>query len=111
MIIYGWGRRTTKDEGPSRTYTCSNCRNVNRFKLLTVRKWFTLFFIPLIPYETKHLEVCPICRAGRAIAVAEMQALKQEAMNDQAYITGGAIPGPIPPPVATPGNAGQRIDP
>ncbi len=110
MIIYGWGRRTSKEVGQSRTYTCPNCRNVNRFRLTTVRKWFTLFFIPLIPYETSHLELCPICRAGRKIGKAEMEDLLKEAMADQSYITGGS-PAPSIPPVVDPGPSGQRVDP
>ena len=104
MIIFGWGRRTRTDHGVSRTYTCNNCRNVNRFRLLTVKKWFTLFFIPVIPYETTHLELCPICQSGRKIAKAELEALKQEALMDQQYIMGSApaavtpaTPDPSPP--------------
>jgi hypothetical protein len=103
MIIYGWGRRTTKDEGPSRTYVCNNCRNTNRFRLITVKKWFTLFFIPVFPYSSDHVELCPICKQGRKIAKAEMDALKQEALNDQAYVTGAAAPPMAAPPSPPPG--------
>jgi hypothetical protein len=105
MIIYGWGRRTRKDEGLSRAYTCNNCRNASRFRLLTVKTWFTLFFVPLIPYSTKHFELCPVCSRGRELTKPELLALKQEGLQDQAYITGSAAQ-VAPPPVLDPG-AGQ----
>lgn len=104
MIIYGWGRRTRKDEGLSRAYTCNNCRNSNRFQLMTVKTWFTLFFIPVIPYNTKHVELCPVCKAGRTLTKPELMALKQEGQTDQAYIMGqqSALSTPPAPPVAPP---------
>lgn len=108
MIIYGWGRRTTKDEGPSRTYACNNCRNTNRFRLLTVRKWFTLFWIPVLPYFTEHFELCPICRAGRLIHKPELMALQQEALQDQGYLT-GTPPPPLSAPPSPPTNPPGQI--
>jgi len=110
MIIWGWGRRTTTDYGMSRSYTCNNCRNVNRFRLLGVKKWFTLFFIPVFPYETSCLELCPICRAGRKLQKQELEALKLEAMNDQSYIS-GSVPQSIPAPPIQSANPNQATDP
>ena len=40
---------------------CPNCHNQTFYRYTTVTKWFSLFFIPLIPYSTKHYLVCPVC--------------------------------------------------
>lgn len=32
-------------------------------ELLKITTWFTLFFIPVIPYKTEYISVCPICNS------------------------------------------------
>ena len=64
MIVFGWGRRTVHDAGPVAFQKCERCQNRSWFHLLTIRRWFTLFFIPIIPYETRHRMICPVCTAG-----------------------------------------------
>jgi hypothetical protein len=60
-IIFGWGGGTPKDLGPAVPYTCPNCRNQGFFRYFIARKWFRLYFIPVVPYESRHLLVCPVC--------------------------------------------------
>ncbi len=87
MIIFGFGRRRVKDCGEGATYTCPNCHNTSRFRLLIRRTWFTLFFIPVIPYETAYLELCPVCRYGGEIKKADFEAKMADAAADKSYIT------------------------
>ena len=61
MIIVGWGHRTVKNYGAVRKIECSNCFNERMWQLQKVRYWITFFFIPIIPYRTEHILVCPIC--------------------------------------------------
>jgi len=61
MIIYGWGKVTTSDKGQTESQICIRCSNRVKRRLLIARTWFTLYFIPLIPYENKYSLVCPIC--------------------------------------------------
>ena len=64
FIIFGWGKVTTKAHGWTEPEYCEYCRNTPRHALVEKRVWFTLFFIPVIPYEHKHLCLCPICQSG-----------------------------------------------
>lgn len=67
FIIYGFGKTTTKDFGCLPTDHCTNCNNQIQKRLIRVRTWFTLFFIPIIPYRTRYFLICPICRKGEAL--------------------------------------------
>ena len=61
FIIWGFGHTRTKDYGDDVLTNCERCHNnVNR-NMLKVTSWFTFFFIPVIPYRTVYLLVCPIC--------------------------------------------------
>lgn len=64
MIIFGWGRGKSTDHGPVLPTTCSNCKNQTWLHYVSSKKWFSLFFIPLIPYGHRHLLLCPICTRG-----------------------------------------------
>lgn len=61
MIIFGWGKRTVKQYGASEEKYCYHCNNQNRWAYRKDTTWFTLFFIPVIPYETVYIQVCPVC--------------------------------------------------
>ena len=48
------------------------------------RRWFTLFFIPVIPYESGHLMICPVCGHGMELDKAQQQAAgEMTALNKQ----------------------------
>jgi hypothetical protein len=67
LIIFGFGGGRRKDHGAALPYNCPNCHNAVMLHYLSVTKWFSLFFIPLIPYRTSHYLICPICT--RALTV------------------------------------------
>ncbi len=58
-----WGSRTlTKAFGlMSQAFTCSHCNNTHYWKLMRYSRWFTLFFIPIFPFKTTYMQMCPIC--------------------------------------------------
>ena len=62
FFIFGWGRTTIKWFGRVLPLKCGNCHNVQYWDLVRKRKWFTLFFIPIIPYENNYYLICPICK-------------------------------------------------
>lgn len=64
MFIFGWGRTTVHPLGRYGPAPCANCRNVTRFRHFRKRVWFTLFFVPVIPYETHDRLTCEVCNAG-----------------------------------------------
>ncbi len=77
FIIFGWGKQAMKDEGPVFRNTCEHCKNNDYWQLYTRRTWFTLFFIPVFPYSTEHLLLCPICNYGYEVEKAKYNELKE----------------------------------
>lgn len=77
MIIFGFGGGRPKDRGAVVPMRCPNCGNENYFRHLSSTRWFSLFFIPLIPYSTKHFLLCPVCTQGRPLS-REQAARAQE---------------------------------
>lgn len=67
MIIFGFGGGRPKDRGPVVPARCPNCGNENYLRHVSATRWFSLFFIPLVPYSTKHFLVCPVCAQGRPL--------------------------------------------
>jgi hypothetical protein len=43
------------------------------YRHVSTRTWFTLFFIPVLPYDNSHFLVCPICSNGRQLTKAQAQ--------------------------------------
>lgn len=78
MIIFGFGGGRPKDRGPVVPARCPNCGNENYLRHVSSTRWFSLFFIPLIPYSTKHFLLCPVCTQGRLLT--RDQAAKAETM-------------------------------
>ncbi|MFZ5985883.1 MAG: zinc-ribbon domain-containing protein [Bacillota bacterium] len=76
MIIFGWGYRTAKNFGPVRKIRCNNCNNEATWHLQKLTSWFTLFFIPVIPYQSNYLLVCPVCRCCLELKKPEFDQLK-----------------------------------
>ena len=60
MII--WGSRTTNKNVSSGPFHCPRCGPEKRYDLIQVNRWFTLYFIPLIPMgsEGKYVK-CKAC--------------------------------------------------
>ncbi len=82
FIIFGWGRRTIRVLGFTAAQPCANCRNTSQWKVVQVRRWFTLFFIPVIPYESRYFAMCPVCSRG----------IQVDAQAAQSLTAGGAVP-------------------
>ncbi len=50
---------------------CPRCHNTSEWPIHQEKTYFSLFFIPLIPYKTRHLLACPVCRETREISAVE----------------------------------------
>jgi hypothetical protein len=70
-IIFGWGRERVKNYGPTLKRLCNHCNNEDFGVLKSITTWFTLFFIPVLPYAKETRLVCPVCNHGREIDKAE----------------------------------------
>lgn len=67
FIIFGFGKVTRKDYGMIINQQCPRCGNESGWQLCLIRKWFTLFFIPVIPYEHHYCMMCPRCGGYREV--------------------------------------------
>lgn len=86
MIIYGWGRKKITRFGPRRSCHCNNCNNDSYWELIKVSTWFSLFFIPVIPYDTKRLLMCPVCNSCVELSNEEFKQLKNVNVSDSKEI-------------------------
>lgn len=77
MIIFGWGHVTKKHYGPTMALKCPNCNNDTWLQLYRYRKWFTLFFIPVIPYSSTHFLSCTVCSQGVELDGEQIDRAKQ----------------------------------
>ncbi|WP_129595779.1 zinc-ribbon domain-containing protein [Anaerophilus nitritogenes] len=76
MIIWGWGKVTKKIIGAVFERTCSHCNSSEIWNLCIVRTWFTLFFIPIIPYRKKYCIACPRCGSYMELTEEEFEQIK-----------------------------------
>lgn len=74
MIIWGFGKVTKKVLGRLMVRSCSHCNTISSWELCLMRTWFTLFFIPIIPYSRKYCIVCNNC--GSYIELTKEEFLK-----------------------------------
>ncbi|MCI8565780.1 MAG: zinc-ribbon domain-containing protein [Lachnospiraceae bacterium] len=77
LILFGT-RRTEKQLTAGNEYRCPRCGNVRHWPVVQYTSWFSLFFVPLIPYRKKYYEMCPICRAGREVSAGQAQRLEKK---------------------------------
>ena len=59
MIIFGYKSRP-KVSGQF-LQRCKQCKRKTIYGLVTVTQWFTLYFIPLIPFSSKSFAICGAC--------------------------------------------------
>ena len=63
LIIWGW--RTIRTVLGSGRFFCPQCRSDTDYRILALRGWFTIFFIPIIPLQRQGTCVeCSQCRAA-----------------------------------------------
>jgi len=64
VLIMGFGPRKPRDRGEVAPALCPNCGNHVTFRLLEMRNWFSVFFVPVVPGRARHAVVCPVCQYG-----------------------------------------------
>ena len=60
MIIVGF-KNIPKTLGSVDKFECPKCLNYANWKLLSVEKYFTIFFIPIIPTGNEYSIICEFC--------------------------------------------------
>lgn len=96
FIIWGFGHQTVRSFGSAAAQRCSRCNNTISRELVKVTTWFTLFFIPIIPYRKEYLLICPICRDAVKISKVDFEQLV-EGVSPQTLQSGSIIGNATPP--------------
>lgn len=73
IFIVGLSGGKPKDYGPVVLTTCPNCRNETTFHYVKVRKSVSVYFVPVVPYSTKHYLQCPVCSRGMELTREQAQ--------------------------------------
>jgi hypothetical protein len=66
MLIFGWGQTTKRKLSKTAVSVCEGC-HADYLYLTRILTWFTLFFIPFIPYNKEYYLLCPNCKSGYEI--------------------------------------------
>lgn len=110
MIIFGWGGGKAKNHGPAVAQVCSSCGREGFLNYFTITKWFRLYFIPIIPYKTRHFLACPVCTSGTELTtIADRQRVQALVATTASLGTGQqprsafgqGAPAPALPPAPT----------
>jgi len=64
FVLFGFDHQIRRDHGPAIPIVCPNCHNATHLRLIEIKKWFTLFMIPIFPYDSDYLLVCDVCSRG-----------------------------------------------
>lgn len=71
FIIVGWPKRT-KEFGPSLYYTCIGCESPKYHHYTRVRRWLTIWFLPMLPLGTaEYYATCDNCSRTEKISLKE----------------------------------------
>ena len=77
MILFGWGFNTRKKIGVFMTRECNLCNRVTEWILCKRTTWFTLFFIPIIPYNSDNCLECSHCKGYISLSDTEFEEYKK----------------------------------
>lgn len=83
MILFGWGKQTESIKARISTL-CRNCQQQRNYLCVCRRTWFTLFFIPIIPYKTQYLIYCEGCHNGQEVSAEQFAQVLQQSLGTAA---------------------------
>lgn len=95
FIIFG----TRRMRSPLATVMllCQRCQRPSAHAVFKLRTWFTLFFIPLVPFSVKYATACPMCGAGTQISKEQAEHMESAAAQQAAAPVEMTADGPITP--------------
>jgi zinc-ribbon family len=80
LFVFGWGRTTQQHIHSVMRVRCPNCNNVATWHALGRTTWFTLFFVPVIPYNKYYFLHCEVCSRGFELSREEF--IKAQTLAD-----------------------------
>jgi zinc-ribbon family len=103
IILFGMRRRSARLAMVF--LMCGYCNTPAAHPLTRVRKYFTLFFVPVLPLGTKYYISCTMC--GRTTQITQEAADQYVASANQGSATADGATAPPPPPP----RLGADVDP
>jgi Short C-terminal domain/zinc-ribbon family len=76
MVIFGFGRDQTDDQGEVAPGVCPNCHNQVFLHHVRSKKHVSLYFVPVVPYGTEDYLVCPICSRGLQLSSSQLPSVR-----------------------------------
>lgn len=110
MIIWGFGKTTRKVIGQVFQNMCSYCNSTEVWQLCIMRTWFTLFFIPIIPYKTQYCISCPKCGSYMELTKEQFEKIQQEMANASSTVASDFISEPVDDSVKYAGKTETQIN-
>ncbi len=89
FFVFGFGKQTVKDYGQTPEQYCGRCHNQSLRRLAKVTSWFTLFFIPVIPYRSRYMLVCPVCGNAQELPKEEFEEIVRSLGIEEKVAAGG----------------------
>lgn len=99
MIIFGF--RTFVKVLATLTLVCQRCGNPAAHRLVQRSRWFTLFFVPVIPLGVRRYSTCTFCGATHNLTKQDAQRLVGAGQPPTAAPAPPVLP-PVPPPAVPP---------
>jgi len=62
FLIFGLGPNKIEQKIDTKPTHCNRCNNETKWLYVKKTSWFSLFFLPVIPIQTRYYKSCPICR-------------------------------------------------
>lgn len=75
IIVYGTKKKMKIDRNFGME-VCPNCHHQVQRSLARQKTYFTLFYIPVIGWTSKHLMLCPCCGDSQILTGAQYKELK-----------------------------------
>ncbi len=83
FYIFGWGKQKRTDYGPINKQKCSHCNNEVSFRLTSISKFFSIFFIPIFSYSRERFLICPICSYNQKLEDKKFEELRALAVANE----------------------------
>jgi hypothetical protein len=78
MIIWGFGKVIKSIKGEVMEKDCQYCNTISMWRLSRNITWFTLYFIPIIPYRVTYCIECPRCGSYIEISKEKFVLIRDE---------------------------------
>ena len=88
MVIFGFGRDQSDDQGEVAPGVCPNCHNQVFLHHVRSKKHVSLYFVPVVPYGTEDYLVCPICSRGLQLSTTQMPHIRSMSGATASFRTG-----------------------